>query len=150
MQVVRDWLLFLGVYALSFCAPVKDTVLSDVERNYTATGFLDTNTFQIVCTLSPAREESIAICRQKLIAELVQYKERYDREAFARRMHADLLPFFQPEPVSEARREEWRRFFYVLSEGRSRVVFERAMGDGFEAVYRLRHKDLVYRVQAAQ
>lgn len=150
MQLIVSHFLPLLSLMVLFCAPVKDTVLSDVERNYTATGFLDTDTFQILCPLSLAREESLAACRQKLIAELVLYKERYDREAFARRMHADLLPFFEPEEPNAAQREEWRRFFHVLSEGRSRVVFERARGDGFEAVYRLRYKNLIYRVQAAK
>ncbi|GAB4444405.1 MAG: hypothetical protein OHK0011_26470 [Turneriella sp.] len=132
---------------LSACAPSKDTVLSDVERNYTRTGFLDTDTFQITCPLPARSEDRLGICRQKLIAELVEYKERYDREAFARRMHQDFLPFFRPAEVTDAQREEWRRFYHVLAEGRSRIVFERAAGDGFEGVYRLRLRDLIYRVQ---
>jgi hypothetical protein len=125
-------------------------VLSDVERNYTATGFLDTNTFQIICPLLKSSEERLAICREKLIAALLEYKERYDREAFARRMHQDLLPLFRPADATEAQREEWRRFYQLLAEGRSRLVFERATNDGFEGVYRLRLKDLIYRVQEAK
>jgi hypothetical protein len=139
--------LALGVFLLNACAPSKDTVLSDVERNYTGSGFLDTDTFQIACPLPAAGDDRLGICRQKLIAELVEYKERYDREAFARRMHQDFLPFFRPAEVTDAQREEWRRFYHVLAEGRSRIVFERATGDGFEGVYRLRLRDLIYRVQ---
>ena len=132
------------------CAPSKDTVLSDVERNYTGAGFLDTDTFQITCPLPASSEDRLGICRQKLITELVQYKERYDREAFARRMHQDFLPFFKPADVTDAEREEWRRNYHVMAEGRTRLVFERSTGDGFEGVYRLRLKDLIYRVQKAK
>ncbi len=135
---------------LTACAPSKDTVLSDVERNYTGTGFLDTDTFQITCPLPVSGEDRLGICRQKLIAELVQYKERYDREAFARRMHQDFLPFFKPADVTDAEREEWRRSYHVMAEGRTRLVFERSTADGFEGVYRLRLKDLIYRVQKAK
>lgn len=153
-RVARVCFSTLLVFPLVFffvtaCAPSKDTVLSDVERNYTGVGFLDTDTFQIICPL-PSGEDRLAICRQKLIAALVEYKERYDREAFARRMHQDFLPFFRPAEVSEAEREEWRRFYHVLAEGRSRIVFERVTGEGIEGVYRLRLRDLIYRVQKAR
>ncbi len=148
-RAILSSLLFLpfAIFFLAACAPSKDTVLSDVERNYTGAGFLDTDTFQISCPLPAGSEDRLAACRQKLIAELVQYKERYDREAFARRMHQDFLPFFKPADVTDAEREEWRRFYHVLAEGRTRLVFERSTGDGFEGVYRLRLKDLIYRVQ---
>lgn len=139
-------LLFVSMF-FPACAPARDTVLSDVERNYTSAGFLDTDTFQIICPLAVGGVDRLAACRQKLIAELVLYKERYDREAFARRMHQDFLPFFKPADVTDAEREEWRRFYHVLAEGRTRLVFERSTGDGFEGVYRLRLKDLIYRVQ---
>lgn len=137
--------------ALSFvtaCAPSKDTVLRDVERNYTGTGFLDTDTFQVKCRLSDEGDR-VAPCRQKLVEELVLYKENYNREAFARRMHQDFLPFFRPIEVTEADREAWRRFYHVLSEGRTRIVFEKASGDSYDGVFRLRLKDLIYRVQRA-
>jgi hypothetical protein len=151
-RAILSSLLFLrfGIFFLAACAPSKDTVLSDVERNYTASGFLDTDTFQVICPLPVGKEDRLGTCRQKLIAELVQYKERYDREAFARRMHQDFLPFFKPADVTEAQREEWRRFYHVLAEGRTRLVFERSTGEGFEGVYRLRLKDLIYRVQKAR
>lgn len=139
--------VFLFVTA---CAPSRDTVLSDVERNYSGSGFLDTETFQISCPLPVVGDDRLAVCRQRLIAGLVEYKERYDREAFARRMHQDFLPFFRPAEVSDAQREKWRRFYHLLSEGRSRLVYERVAGDAFEGVYRLRLKDLIYRVQKAQ
>lgn len=140
----------LVFFFVTACAPSKDTVLSDVERNYTGAGFLDTDTFQITCPLPDGSEDRLGTCRQKLIAELVEYKERYDREAFARRMHQDFLPFFRPAEVTDAQREQWRRFYHVLAEGRSRIVFERAAGNGFEGVYRLRLRDLIYRVQKAK
>jgi hypothetical protein len=132
---------------LTKCAPAKDTVLSDVERNYTGTGFLDPDTFQIICPLPAAGEDRLGLCRQKLINELVQYKERYNQEASARRMHQDFLPFFKPAEVTDAEREEWRRFYHLLVEGRTRLVYEKSTADGFEGVYRLRLKDLIYRVQ---
>lgn len=133
---------------LASCTPSKDTVLRDVERNYHSTGFLDTETFQVKCPLGES-EDRLAVCRQKLIAELVQYKEDYNREAFARRMHQDFLPFFRPAEVTEAEREEWRRFYHVLSQGRSRLVFEKLGSAGYEGVFRLRVRDLIYRVQNA-
>ncbi len=133
----------------TFCAPSRDTVLSDVERNYRATGFLDTNTFQIRCDLGEGAAR-LTDCHLLMVEALVEYKERYDREAFARRMHQDFLPFVKPEEVSEADRESWRRFFTGLVEGKARIVFENRSGEKYEGTYRLRLKDLIYRVQRAE
>lgn len=132
----------------SHCAPSRDSVLSDVERNFASTGFLDPHTFQIRCTLGEG-ELRLTGCHDSLIVALVEYKENYDREAFSRRMHQDFLPFVKPEDVRESDREEWRRFFVALIESRTRIVFEMRSGDHFEGIFRLRMPDLIYHVQRA-
>ncbi|WP_157210512.1 hypothetical protein [Turneriella parva] len=132
----------------AFCAPSRDTVLSDVERNYRATGFLDTNTFQVRCPLGEG-EIRLAECNALMIEALVEYKERYDREAFARRMHQDFLPFVKPEEATDADRQQWRTFFESLVVGKTRLVFENRAGEKYEGTFRLRLKDLIYRVQNA-
>lgn len=146
-------LLFFGkpvllTLALFSCTPARDTVMRDVERNYTSTGFLDTDTFQIRCPLEPEGDR-LARCKKKLVAELVAFKESYDRVAYARRNHPDFQPFLKPIEVSEEKRAEWGVFYEELSRENGRLVFEvRPMGaEVFEGVYRLRHKDLIYRVQ---
>ena len=130
------------------CAPSRDTVLSDVERNYRSTGFLDTNTFQVRCVLGEG-DARLTECNLLMIEALVEYKERYDREAFARRMHRDFLPFVKPDEATEADRTRWRSFFEGLVNGKTRLVFENRSGDKYEGTYRLRLKDLIYRVQQA-
>ncbi len=152
-HVVRlaSFVLPIVVFSLTlttFCAPSRDSVLSDVERNYASTGFLDPNTFQIRCVLGEG-ESRLAECREKLVVALLDYKERYDREAFARRMHQDFLPFVKPAEARDADRELWRGFFTGLIESKTRIVFEVRTGDKYEGVYRLRLPDLIYRVQRA-
>lgn len=144
------WSLLL--LALAFCSPSRDSVLKDVERNYTATGFLDTETFQVRC---PLQEQGNAaeLCEAKLVDELVAYKERYDREAYQRRTHPEFLPFVTT-PANAAANEaviaERRAFYRSLAASHSRLVQERQTATGFEGTYRLRLKDLIYRVQKAE
>ena len=141
-----------GLLALLICcAPSRDTVLKDVERNFTAVGFLDTDTFQVRCLLAEAEGAArLEPCHDKLIGELVAYKERYDREAFARRMHQDFLPFSKPIEASTESRDKWRAFYVSLAVNRTRLVFEKAVASGVEGAYRLRTKDLIYRVQRVE
>ena len=140
------WLLLLWLPA---CTPSRDSVLKDVERNYTATGFLDTDTFQVKCALGEGAAP-LEACDAKLLDDLVSYKERYDREAFARRMHTDFAPFMKPADPAEEIRLKWRAFYKALAENHTRVVHERQAGDGFDATYRLRVKNLIYRAQKAE
>lgn len=135
--------------ALCACAPARDTVLKDVERNYTATGFLDTETFQVRCTLDGEKMLTDS-CATKLIEELVLYKERFDRDAFAKRMHPDFRGFLKPEEATDAMRAAWRITYRRLASDRTRIVFEARKGDIIEAVYRLRAQNLIYRVQRAE
>lgn len=138
------WLLWvLASLALFACKPSYDSVLKDVERNYNATGFLDPNTFQIRCPV----DAGLAVCRQKLTSELLAYKERYDREASARRMHQDFLPFHTHGVVADSSRAEWARFYEELAKNRTRLVYEKRSGDNVEGIFRLRLNDLIYRVQ---
>lgn len=132
-----------------FCSPSRDTVLKDVERNYTATGFLDTETFQVRCAFGEGASR-LEACDTKLIQELVAYKERYEREAYQRRTHPEFQPFITSGKVQDEAREKWRGFYRSLAEKRTRVVFEKQADDGFEGTYRLRLKDLIYRVQKAE
>jgi len=141
-------LVILILAFTTLCAPSRDTVLSDVERNYRATGFLDTNTFQVRCVLGEG-DARLNECNLLMVEALVEYKERYDREAFARRMHQDFLPFVKPEEATDADRTRWRAFFENLINGKSRLVFENRSGEKYEGTYRLRLKDLIYRVQQA-
>lgn len=141
-------ILILIFTLTTFCAPSRDTVLSDVERNYRSTGFLDTNTFQIRCILGEGAAR-LTDCHLMMVEALVEYKENYDREAFARRMHQDFLPFVKPDEVTEAERAAWRAFFAGLIDGKTRVVFEARSGEKYEGTLRLRLKDLIYRVQRA-
>jgi hypothetical protein len=124
-------------------------VLKDVERNFTAVGFLDTETFQVRCPLAEGKKR-LEICDERLISELIAYKERYDGEAFARRMHQDFLPFVKAAEATPEKREKWRSFYKTIAENHTRVVYERLTPDGFEGAYRLRAKDLIYRVQRAE
>ncbi len=78
------------------------------------------------------------------------YKERYDREAYQRRTHPEFQQFIKGGQVAEAARQKWRAFYKSLAESRTRVVFERQGESGFEGTYRLRVKDLIYRVQKAE
>jgi hypothetical protein len=142
-------LLSLLLQGAFFCSPSRNTVLKDVERNYTATGFLDTDTFQVRCAFADGASR-LEACDTKLLEDLVAYKERYDREAYQRRTHPDFLPFVTKSEVAAAAREKWRAFYKSLAEKRTRVVFERQGDDGFEGTYRLRVKDLIYRVQKAE
>lgn len=141
--------VFAILAALHACAPARDTVLKDVERNYTATGFLDTETFQVRCTLDGEKLLTDS-CETKLVEELVFYKERFDRDAFAKRMHPDFRGFLKPEEATDAMRAAWRITYRQLAKGRTRVVFESRKGDIIEAVYRLRAQNLIYRVQHAE
>jgi len=140
------------VCLLPACTPSRDSVLKDVERNYTATGFLDTETFQVRC---PLKEEGNAteLCETKLVDELVAYKERYDREAYQRRTHPEFLPFVTTPAnaaANEAVTAERRAFYRSLTEKHTRLVQERQTATGFEGTYRLRLKNLIYRVQRAE
>lgn len=138
-----------GVFAaFQACKPSYDSILKDVERNYVATGFLDPDTFQIRCPLEDGADRLVQ-CRDRLTAELVAYKERYDREAYARRMHQDFLPFHEHAPVNEEKRASWARFYGELARDRSRLVYEKRNGDRVEGIFRLRLEDLIYRVQNA-
>ncbi len=134
--------------AAQACKPSYDSILKDVERNYVASGFLDPDTFQIRCVLEEEGDR-LQQCRERLTAELVAYKERYDREAYARRMHQDFLPFLAHAPVTDQQRTAWSRFYEELARDRSRLVFERRSGDRVEGIFRLRLEDLIYRVQKA-
>jgi len=146
---VPSFVLSVVIFTLTtFCAPSRDTVLSDVERNYRSTGFLDTNTFQIRCMLGEGAAR-LTDCHLLLVEALVEYKENYDREAFARRMHQDFLPFVKPDEVTDAERAAWRAFFEGLIDGKTRIVFENRSGEKYEGTLRLRLKDLIYRVQRA-
>ncbi len=138
-----------GLAAAQGCKPSYDSILKDVERNYVATGFLDPDTFQIRCPLEDGADR-LEQCRSRLTAELVAYKERYDREAYARRMHQDFLPFHEHAPVSEEKRRAWTGFYGDLARDRSRLVYEKRNGDRVEGIFRLRLDDLIYRVQKAQ
>jgi len=138
--------VFAILAALHACAPARDTVLKDVERNYTATGFLDTETFQVRYTLDGEKLLTDS-CETKLVEELVFYKERFDRDAFAKRMHPDFRGFLKMDEASDAMRASWWITYRRLAKDRTRVVFESRRGDIIEAVYRLRAKDLIYRVQ---
>lgn len=141
--------MFAGVIAgFQACKPSYDSILKDVERNYVATGFLDPDTFQIRCPLEDAADR-LRQCRSRLTSELVVYKERYDREAYARRMHQDFLPFHAHAPVSEEKRAAWARFYEELARDRSRLVYEKKNGDSVEGIFRLRLADLIYQVQKA-
>ncbi|MFO1471996.1 MAG: hypothetical protein U1F27_13290 [Turneriella sp.] len=143
------FVLLLGWFcALPACKPSYDSILKDVERNYVATGFLDPDTFQIRCALEE-QGDRLTQCRARLTAELVAYKERYDREAYARRMHQDFLPFLAHAPVSEEKRAGWAHFYDELARDRSRLVYERRSGERMEGIFRLRLEDLIYRVQKA-
>ena len=138
-----------GVFAaFQACKPSYDSILKDVERNYVATGFLDPDTFQIRCPLEDGADR-LEQCRSRLTAELVAYIERYDREAYARRMHQDFLPFHEHTPVNEEKRAAWARFYEELARERSRLVYEKRNGDRVEGIFRLRLDDLIYRVQKA-
>ena len=141
------WLAALLLPAMA-CKPSYDSILKDVERNYVATGFLDPDTFQIRCPLEDSGDR-LQLCRERMTRELVAYKERYDSEAYARRMHQDFLPFHAPAPVSEEKRLHWVRFYDELARNRSRLVNEQRSGDRFEGIFRLRLEDLIYRVQKA-
>ncbi len=143
---VLGYSISLLAFVLGACTPVHDTVLRDVERNYTATGFLDPNTYQVLCTLSETSPRE-KVCIEKLQDSLVLYKENYEKEASKVRMHKDYLPYFSPEPVTERERGAWRRAIADLCEGYSRIVFEKLNGDSFDGVYRVRRKDLIYLVQ---
>ncbi|MCX7633879.1 MAG: hypothetical protein N2Z22_11165 [Turneriella sp.] len=138
--------VFIGAVS---CVAVHDTVLSDVERNYTRVGFLDTDTFQVRCELPAEGSERLAQCHETLLDTLVQYKENYEREAAARRMHADFMPFFEAPPINPEQRAGWRRFYEQLVQGKTRLVFERRLAGNYEGVYRLRLPGLIYRVQKA-
>lgn len=138
--------IVLLAFVLVSCTPVHDTVLRDVERNYTATGFLDPNTYQVLCILSETSPRE-KVCIEKLLDSLALYKENYEKEASKVRMHKDYLPYFSPEPVTDAERGAWRRAITDLCKGYSRIVFEKLNGDSFDGVYRVRRKDLIYLVQ---
>lgn len=140
------WLLLLWLPA---CTPSRDSVMKDVERNFTASGFLDTETFQVRCGLGEG-EAMLAGCEAKLLDELVLYKERYDREAYQRRTHPEFQPFVTSTAADEAARIRWREFYRGLAAKRMRLVFERQTASGYEGTYRLRLKDLIYRVQKAE
>lgn len=144
----RFFVFVLLLAAPHACKPSYDSILKDVERNYVATGFLDPDTFQIRC---PIEEEGDRLqqCRSRLTAELVAYKERYDREAYARRMHQDFLPFLAHSPVTEEMRATWAHFYGELARDRSRLVYEKRAGEKVEGIFRLRLEDLIYRVQKA-
>lgn len=144
-----------GIFVILFCVcgilsctPARDTVMRDVERNYTGTGFLDTDTFQIRCLLE-TEGDRLGSCKKKLVVELVAFKENYDRTAYARRNHADFQPFLKPIEVSDEKRAEWGSFYEELARDRARLVHEmRSAGNEvFEGIYRLRQKDLIHRVQ---
>lgn len=122
--------------------------MRDVERNYANTGFLDTDTFQVRCPLE-AEGDRLVRCKKKLVAELVAFKEGYDRTTYARGNHPDFQPFLKPIEVTDEKRMEWGSFYEELSRDKARLVFESrpANGELFEGVYRLRQKDLIYRVQ---
>ncbi len=146
---ILQFCLFVGAFAaVQACKPSYDSILKDVERNYVATGFLDPDTFQIRCPLEDSGDR-LEQCRERLTVELVAYKERYDREAYARRMHQDFLPFHEHTPVNEEKRAAWARFYGELARERSRLVYEKRDGDRVEGVFRLRLADLIYRVQKA-
>lgn len=140
--------LLVLLWFCSHCAPSRDTVMRDVERNYINTGFLDTDTFQVRCPLD-AEGDRLDRCKKKLVAELIAFKEGYDRTTYARRNHPDFQPFLKPIEVSDEQRSEWGSFYAELSRDRARLVYEAraANGELFEGVYRLRLKDLIYRVQ---
>lgn len=136
------------LFALVACKPSYDSILKDVERNYASTGFLDPDTFQIKCPLAEGGDR-LALCREQLTAGLVAYKERYDREAYARRNHADFQPFLTHTPVTDAARSAWAAFYADLGSRHSRLVWEKRSGEKIEGIFRLRLPDLIYRVQKA-
>jgi hypothetical protein len=147
----------MALIAGDACAPARDTVMRDVERNYKGSGFLDTETFQVLCSVkntneasNPASSERLGACQRKLIEDLVAYKEQYDSEAFSRRLHLDFRAFLQPKPVSDDQRTSWRGFYEKISAGKTRLVYEEREGENITGAYRLRLKDLIYRVQAAE
>lgn len=150
MAALGDTKAFLiFALAVSSCTPSRDSVLKDVERNYTASGFLDTETFQIQCTLDTKWAERESHCRKKLIEDLVSYKAGYDHATYLKRMHGDFQPFVKPAEVSETVRSQRREKFSALCDDHARIVLEYRSGDITHAVYRLRAKNLIYRVQSS-
>jgi len=143
---VMTTLSLMGLFCAVACKPSFDSVLKDVERNYTATGFLDPDTFQIACPVDDGADR-LATCRQKLTEALVAYKERYDREAYSRRMHQDFLPFITHSNVTAEARAAWAQFYSTLAADKARLVIEKRSGERLDGVFRLRLKDLIYRVQ---
>jgi len=130
------------------CAPSRDSVLKDVERNYTATGFLDTSTFQVQCSIDSKSDDRESLCRKKMVDELVGYKEGYDNAQYLKRMHGDFQPFVKLAEVSDAMRQARASEFQTMCDSHARIVYEYRSGDITLAAYRLRTKNLIYRVQS--
>ncbi|MBV6494360.1 MAG: hypothetical protein LDLANPLL_02392 [Turneriella sp.] len=128
------------------CAPLRDSVLKDVEQNYTISGFLDVNTYQVFCPLGEA-DERLASCSATMLEGLVSYKRKYDNEASRRRTHTDFTPFATPENINDKDIERWKNFYRRLMENHTRIVYEQYKEGKITGVFRLRTEGLIYRVQ---
>lgn len=145
-QTNKTLFVFLLLLFTNVCTPLRDSVLKDVERNYSTVGFLDVDTYQIFCPLL-SEGDRVQKCKEALLNGLVAYKERYEHEANQRRTHTDFTPFITTEKISNADRERWRTSFSVFMKNHTRLVYEEYKNNSFSGVFRLRIKDLIYRVQ---
>lgn len=135
--------LLVGI-AMTNCSPARNSWLKDVALNFHEEGFLDRDTFQVICE-SEKLDSLSGVCETRLLFSLAKYHDDYTRESNARFTGKKIEP--EKLDISDLKtRKLLAQAYGNLLPGY--ITSETFTSGKYKAVYRIRKIGLLYEIHA--